>query len=416
MERNREPGMNPLGDVTFECPACGQRLEAPQDMAGERIDCPACQAVIHVPSALPQSRVPSKAPAPVGCAACGAPIPEGERSCSRCGTTRGADPAYSRRAISTSAKPTMDRSLLWGSLVVVLVCVAAGIWIWMHRADLHRTPESPSSTPDQPVVGTAAAKPPLVKPIRLRRFSETEHYMELQQKADAIAAALAAALQNEDSAYRAICRRSEAVRLLLGLLAEAEGAVLGTQVSSVVAAVHSAAEADLGSEESAIRAIYKNDEGALLMLGVWCQALSGRDSDPMATFTRAAGRVDDMLRQEDSAYRADTAVLAGMVAVLSSLAEAYVGGGRCAGILSALQSTTRFDDSTLRSSTAHAKACMEILLILVARTDASRAEVIAAEVRAATLLDDSTFRVHGEYKQGMFEAVRFLIAHPPSMR
>ncbi|HMP89451.1 MAG TPA: hypothetical protein PJ991_04580 [Kiritimatiellia bacterium] len=36
-------------DSVFECPHCGQWLEAPVDMAGLFVECPKCEAIIKVP-------------------------------------------------------------------------------------------------------------------------------------------------------------------------------------------------------------------------------------------------------------------------------------------------------------------------------------------------------------------------------
>ena len=36
-------------DTNFDCPQCGQNLDAPEDMIGLFIECPACCKVIQVP-------------------------------------------------------------------------------------------------------------------------------------------------------------------------------------------------------------------------------------------------------------------------------------------------------------------------------------------------------------------------------
>lgn len=36
-------------DINFDCPQCGQNLDAPEDMIGLFIECPACTKVIQVP-------------------------------------------------------------------------------------------------------------------------------------------------------------------------------------------------------------------------------------------------------------------------------------------------------------------------------------------------------------------------------
>lgn len=38
-----------MADINFDCPFCGQNLDAPEDMAGWAIDCPACGRKIKIP-------------------------------------------------------------------------------------------------------------------------------------------------------------------------------------------------------------------------------------------------------------------------------------------------------------------------------------------------------------------------------
>lgn len=40
-----------MADINFDCPACGQNLDAPPDMAGLEIVCPSCENTITIPSA-----------------------------------------------------------------------------------------------------------------------------------------------------------------------------------------------------------------------------------------------------------------------------------------------------------------------------------------------------------------------------
>jgi hypothetical protein len=37
-------------DLNFDCPQCGQNLDAPEDMIGLFIECPACTKIIKVPT------------------------------------------------------------------------------------------------------------------------------------------------------------------------------------------------------------------------------------------------------------------------------------------------------------------------------------------------------------------------------
>jgi len=38
-------------DINFDCPECGQNLDAPADMVGSIIECPICSKEIRIPSA-----------------------------------------------------------------------------------------------------------------------------------------------------------------------------------------------------------------------------------------------------------------------------------------------------------------------------------------------------------------------------
>lgn len=39
-----------MSDINFDCPKCGQNLDAPPDLAGLFIECPSCNAIIKVPT------------------------------------------------------------------------------------------------------------------------------------------------------------------------------------------------------------------------------------------------------------------------------------------------------------------------------------------------------------------------------
>lgn len=43
-------------DVNFDCPQCGQNLDAPEDMVGLFIECPACSKIIKVPTPAEAAR------------------------------------------------------------------------------------------------------------------------------------------------------------------------------------------------------------------------------------------------------------------------------------------------------------------------------------------------------------------------
>ena len=45
-----------MSDYKFDCPRCGQSLEAPEEMMGEEIDCPSCNGQIRIPKPAQPSR------------------------------------------------------------------------------------------------------------------------------------------------------------------------------------------------------------------------------------------------------------------------------------------------------------------------------------------------------------------------
>jgi DNA-directed RNA polymerase subunit RPC12/RpoP len=42
-----------MPDLNFDCPECGQNLDAPDDMAGMEIECPNCAKRIAIPGGTP---------------------------------------------------------------------------------------------------------------------------------------------------------------------------------------------------------------------------------------------------------------------------------------------------------------------------------------------------------------------------
>lgn len=47
-----------MSDINFDCPKCGQNLDAPPDLAGLFIECPSCASIIKVPTASGQTSEP----------------------------------------------------------------------------------------------------------------------------------------------------------------------------------------------------------------------------------------------------------------------------------------------------------------------------------------------------------------------
>jgi len=86
-----------MESIEFECPECGQVLEAPEDMAGEAIDCPSCEATITIPHpelgdardalAIPalEGNEPYTETATNVCPGCNATLAAGTVLCVHCG-------------------------------------------------------------------------------------------------------------------------------------------------------------------------------------------------------------------------------------------------------------------------------------------------------------------------------------------
>jgi len=51
-----------MPDITFNCPYCEQKVEAPEEMAGTKADCPTCQCELQIPN---QSEPKPASPPPV---------------------------------------------------------------------------------------------------------------------------------------------------------------------------------------------------------------------------------------------------------------------------------------------------------------------------------------------------------------
>ncbi len=65
-----------MTEMNFDCPNCGQNVDAPVEMAGQTVDCPACQQPLTIPTPEPSSGndVASPEPSAAEAAADAAPV------------------------------------------------------------------------------------------------------------------------------------------------------------------------------------------------------------------------------------------------------------------------------------------------------------------------------------------------------
>ena len=82
-----------MPDIHFECPKCGQSIDAPEELAAQLVDCPACKETIEVPvrnrRVMPPGFSPPT-PAPVSasltkCPSCRADVSAEAAACPKCG-------------------------------------------------------------------------------------------------------------------------------------------------------------------------------------------------------------------------------------------------------------------------------------------------------------------------------------------
>lgn len=72
--------------MNFACAKCGQKIEAPDNMAGQRAECPGCGVALEIPQAGPPP-LPQKPPATdtYACPYCGEQILSIAKKCKHCG-------------------------------------------------------------------------------------------------------------------------------------------------------------------------------------------------------------------------------------------------------------------------------------------------------------------------------------------
>jgi hypothetical protein len=146
--------------IQFDCPACGKRTQAPDDLAGKKARCPLCKDVIRVPDGADAAeeapvadaappRPSSRRPAPAGgdsegddrrrpCPMCGEMIREEAVRCRFCGEDlddSGTGPRPRRRRRSGRYA---DSELSSGDWVLAILCSGIGCIIgivWMIQGN-----------------------------------------------------------------------------------------------------------------------------------------------------------------------------------------------------------------------------------------------------------------------------------------
>lgn len=128
--------------IQFECPACGKKTQAPDEMAGQQARCPMCKQVIDVPgpaygladatiatSPAPKSVAKEDDAGRVPCPMCGEMILDGAAKCRYCGE-------YLDPELRKTQKKNLpaDSQLSAGEIVLAILCSGIGCIVgivWM---------------------------------------------------------------------------------------------------------------------------------------------------------------------------------------------------------------------------------------------------------------------------------------------
>ena len=118
--------------MKIQCPSCDQRLEIPEELAGQTIECPACNESLDVPA------MAVKPPAPI---------------------------QQSEPQVAASEKPKSS-VLKWAAPVAIIMVVAVGMFVFYSNTAVKTDGESKMSAPaPETIPDTKSAKPepPTVK-------------------------------------------------------------------------------------------------------------------------------------------------------------------------------------------------------------------------------------------------------------
>jgi predicted RNA-binding Zn-ribbon protein involved in translation (DUF1610 family) len=126
--------------IQFDCPACGKRTQAPDEMAGRSARCPLCKEVIEVPlpaygagaspaaaAPTPPKKDPDEGRKP--CPMCGEMILEDAAKCRFCGEILDEELRKTQKKSSPA-----DSDLSAGEYVIAILCAGIGCImgiVWM---------------------------------------------------------------------------------------------------------------------------------------------------------------------------------------------------------------------------------------------------------------------------------------------
>lgn len=135
-----------MSDIKFNCPHCGQSLEAPEEMQGQRIECPSCDGSIQLPeqqkqvqsgsgtkkkviikSKISTSQLSSNM---VFCRGCGEKIHKTAQMCPHCGA-----PTINKQPSRIATGTIVCAYIL--AIIAPLFGLIAGIYLLFKEKTLH---------------------------------------------------------------------------------------------------------------------------------------------------------------------------------------------------------------------------------------------------------------------------------------
>jgi hypothetical protein len=241
---------------------------------------------------------------------------------------------------------------------------------------------------------------------RMTLVRHTAEFQALKQRADAIVRDLQVAQSTEDSAYRGMSRRSEALGDLLAVYLRLRGLATDVDVEKPIRDIEKKDAIGMAGETSAIRATYRRQLVVMQLVGLWAKV----NGDPTAIALVQAAQVaaNDQLSGDDSAIRAIYQYTRAAMNSVAALATGLNLGPEARAIVSQVESATVGDDSAWRGASESARG-MKDLLLLVSGLPPSDQMHIRRGVDRRLAGEDSALRAYVSQLDGCIEVLKAMI-------
>lgn len=241
---------------------------------------------------------------------------------------------------------------------------------------------------------------------RLARVRQDARFVALKREAASINAELRANLITEDSAYRGMSHRSEAMGRLLATYLRLRALAENEKLISSIDEIERQGRTSLIGEGSAIRATYKKQMVVMQLAGVWAELTGKQNVISVVRSSQVAA--NDVLAGDDSAIRAIYQYTRAGMNAFAALAVGAGHGAEAERIVSAVESLNAPDDSAWRSAGRCADGALYLLLLLSDLPDETRRQ-IRLSVDAAQTGEDSALRAYGASLDGSIKVLLTMI-------